>query len=389
MSFAPADRLTTLPPYLFADIDRRKKEAARAGRDVIDFGVGDPDEPTHGFIVDAMQQAIRRPELQRYALGGGLPRFRSMVTAFMHRRYGVTVDPDREVVALLGSKEGLGHLTLAVVNPGQTVLIPSPGYPVYHASTIFAGGVPYAMDLSERTGWLVDFSTIPTDVARRAVLMFVNYPNNPTGAVAPRSFYEEAVAFARQYDILLASDAAYNEMYFTDVKPPSALEVAGAKDVTIEFHSASKTFNMTGWRVGFAVGHSGAVAALTRMKANLDSGVFGAIQEAAVNAYEGIERSEIAASRETYRKRGRMMCEALRPLGFIAEPPLATFYLWARTPGGAPSMAVAERLLAEADIVCVPGYGFGNSGEGYVRFSLSVPNGRMEAAIERLRKLRW
>jgi LL-diaminopimelate aminotransferase len=389
MPITPADRLTALPPYLFAEIDRRKNEALRAGRDVIDFGVGDPDEPTHGFIIEAMQQAIRRPELHRYPFGGGLPRFRATVAAFMQRRYGVEVHAQHELVALIGSKEGLGHLPLAVVNPGQTVLVPSPGYPAYHAGTIFAGGEPYVVELSDRNGWLMDFAGIPADVAKRAVLMFINYPNNPTGAVAPREFYRDAVAFAREHDILLASDAAYNDMYFSDVRPPSVLEIPGAKDVAIEFHSASKTFNMTGWRIGFAVGNAAAIAALTRIKSNLDTGVFGAIQEAAVTAYESIERPEIAASRATYRKRGRMMCEALRPLGFVAEPPLATFYLWARTPGGALSMTVAERLLEEANIVCVPGLGFGKSAEGYVRFSLSVPTSRMEAAIERLRRLRW
>lgn len=389
MSIAPAKRLSALPAYLFAEIDRKKTAAIAAGRDIIDFGVGDPDQPTYSFIVEAMHAALAKPELHRYPLGGGMPAFRKTIAEFMQRRYGVSVDPQRETLALIGSKEGIGHLPLAVVNPGDTVIVPSPGYPVYHASTLFAGGTPWTLALTDANGWLVDFSTIPSDVARAARLLFVNYPNNPTGAVADLAFYRGAVAFCREHDILLASDAAYNEMSFEGPRPPSVLEVPDARDIAIEFHSASKTFNMTGWRVGFAVGSADAVAALTKIKSNLDSGVFGAVQEAAIAAYRGVEHPELEASRTLYRTRGGLLCEALRGLGFRAQAPKATFYVWAAAPGGLDSMTVANRLLEEINVVCVPGVGFGAAGEGFVRFSLSVPTERIHTAIERMRGLSW
>ncbi len=384
-----SQRLGALPPYLLAEIDRQKKAALTAGQDVIDFGVGDPDDPTHPFIVEAMKAALDRPELHRYPLGGGTPAFRAAVQAFFARRYGVELNPQTEVLALVGSKEGIGHLPLALIDPGQTVLIPSPGYPAYRAGTIFAGGVPHEMNLSAERRWLIDFATIPSDVARRARLLFVNYPGNPTGATATLDFYREAVDFARQHDLVLASDAAYNEMYLDGQRPPSVLEVPGARDVAIEFHSASKTFNMTGWRIGFVVGCADVVAALGRFKANVDSGVFAAIQQAAVVAYEGIDRPEIEAQRRKYRERAERLCAALRTLGMQADVPRATFYVWARTPAGVDSLTFSRRLLDEAGIVCVPGVGFGAAGEGYVRFSVSVPTPRIDLAIERIRGLRW
>ncbi len=389
MAFVQTDRLNALPPYLFAEIDRKKRAAMQAGRDVIDFGVGDPDQPTYPFIIQAMERALHKPERHRYPLGGGLPEFRRGITAFFQRRYGVELDPQREVLALIGSKEGIGHLPVAAVNPGQTVLIPAPGYPVYYASTIFVGGEPHIMELDAARGWLPDFDAIPSAVAKSAVLMFLNYPNNPTGAVANLDFFRRAVDFARQHDVLLAHDAAYNEMYFTGDPPPSVLQVPGARDVAIEFHSASKTFNMTGWRVGFAAGNADVLAALARVKSNLDSGVFGAVQEAAWEAYAGIDRTEVRAAREMYRQRGVILCDALRTLGFDAQPPVATFYVWARVPAGCDSMTVCNRLLEEVDVVGVPGIGFGRTGEGYVRFSLSVPTDRIRAAVERMRKLKW
>lgn len=389
MSAARSQRLQALPPYLFAEIDRKKRAARDTGRDIIDFGVGDPDQPTHDFIIQRMTQALRRPENHLYPLGGGSKAFRHAMAAFMQRRYGVQLDPQREILALIGTKEGLGHLPLAAVNPGQTVLVPSPGYPVYRAATIFAGAEPYVVELTAAGGWLPDFDAIPRDVARRAALMFINYPNNPTGAVATLELYERAVAFARQNELLLVQDAAYNEMYLGDVRPRSILEVPGAKNVAIEFHSASKTFNMTGWRVGFAAGNAEAIAALAAVKANYDSGVFGAVQEAAIEAYAGIERPELHQMRELYRSRAMLLCEGLRSCGFEATPPVATFYIWARCPSGSQSLSVCERLLDEADVVGVPGIGFGPTGEGFVRFALSVPADRIELAIERMRGLQW
>ena len=278
---------------------------------------------------------------------------------------------------------------MALVSPGQIVLVPSPGYPVYRAGTVFAGGQPYIVPLTEKTGWLPDFDAIPRDVAQKAVLMFLNYPNNPTGAVADLAFFERAVAWARQHEVFLAQDAAYNEMNLTEERAPSILQVAGAREVAIEFHSASKTFNMTGWRVGFAVGNADAIAALAAVKANYDSGVFGAVQEAACEAYANIDRPELHEMRALYRQRAELLCAALRGLGFEAAPPKATFYIWARVPKGTDSMTVCNRLLEEVDVVGVPGVGFGPTGEGYVRFALSVPTERITAAVERMRKLKW
>lgn len=386
---APSERLTALPPYPLAEVDRKKRAALQAGRDVIDFGVGDPDEPTYPFILQAMQGALAKTRNQKYELGGGLPEFRRRIAAFFERRYGVELDPQREVLALIGSKEGLAHLPLALVNPGQTVLVPSPGYPVYHASTVFAGGQPYTLQLSAKQGWLVDFAAIPADVARQAVLMFVNYPNNPTGACADLDFLRRAVEFARRHDVVLAQDAAYNELYLDDDPPPSVLQVPGAREVAVEFHSASKTFNMTGWRVGFVVGHAQVIEALRRVKSNIDSGVFGAVQEAVAEAYAGIDRPELAAARRMYRDRAELLCEGLRACGFAAEPPRATFYVWAHVPPRYDSAAACNKLLDEADVVCAPGAGFGAAGEGYLRFSLGVPTERIRVAAERMRALKW
>ncbi|MEW6251577.1 MAG: LL-diaminopimelate aminotransferase [Planctomycetota bacterium] len=389
MQVTRSERLAALPPYLFAEIDRQKRAALAAGRDIIDFGVGDPDKPTHGFIIERMEQAIRDPRNHVYPLGGGSAAFRQQIADFFQGRYGVALDPQREVLALIGSKEGIGHLPLAVVNPGETVIVPSPGYPVYRAGTIFAGGQPWTLPLTADTGWLPDLAAIPAEVARSAVLMFINYPNNPTGALADLAFYERVVRFAGEHNMLVAQDAAYNELYLGTVRPPSILQVAGAREVAIEFHSASKTFNMTGWRVGFAVGQADALAALAAVKANFDSGVFGAVQAAACTAYAGSARPELAAMRSLYRERAEALCAALRRLGFAATPPPATFYVWARVPAGYDSMTVCTRLLEEADIVCVPGSGFGPTGAGYVRFALSVPAERMERAVQRLATLRW
>lgn len=389
MGFELTERIQALPPYLLFEIAARKRAAIAAGRDVIDFGVGDPDEPTPDFIIQRMIAAVQRPENHRYSLGGGRPEFRTTMAAFFERRYGVQLDPQRELLALIGTKEGIGHLPLAVANPGQTVIIPSPGYPAYRAGTIFAGGVPYVLGLTAEGGWLPDFDAIPSDVARRAVLMFINYPNNPTGAVATLDLFRRAVEFAREHDLVLAQDAAYNDLYLGAERPPSVLEVPGAREVAIEFHSTSKTFNMTGWRAGFVAGNAEVIAALARIKSNLDTGLFAAVQEAACEAYAGIDRPEIEAGRVRYRRRAEMMSAGLRELGFGAEVPPATFYLWARVPEGYDSMTVCNRLLDEVGIVGVPGVGFGPTGEGYVRFSLGVPDARIAEAVERLRGLQW
>lgn len=388
MPFQPTERLKALPPYLFVDIDRKRRALLEAGADVISFGVGDPDQPTHAFIIERLREAAGNPAHHRYPHDQGWPSYREAVAAFMKRRYGVSLDPNREIHALIGSKEGLGHLPLAVVNPGRTVIVPDPGYPVYRSSTIFAGGVPWVMRLSEERGWVPDLSAIPSEVAKSAVMLVINYPNNPTGAVASRSFYRDAVDFARQNDLLLVQDAAYNEMYF-DEPPSSVLEVPGAKEVAVELHSLSKTFNMTGWRLGFIAGNADVVAALGKIKANMDSGQFGAIQEAGAAALAGFDRPELTASRAMYRERAEAMTAGLRGMGFRVREPHATFYLWAGVPEGHETMGVVNRLLEEAHVVCIPGTGFGSAGEGYVRFALNVDVRRIREALERMRKLKW
>jgi LL-diaminopimelate aminotransferase len=388
-----ANRLDELSPYLFVEIDRRKREALAAGRDVIDFGVGDPDQPTHNFIIEAMAKALRTPSNHRYPLGIGSPAFRQAIADFFKRRFGVALDPQTEIIALIGSKEGLGHLPTAVVNPGETVLIPDPGYPVYTGGTIFAGGKCHYMALREENAWLPVLEDIPSRVRCDAKLMFLNYPNNPTAACASLSFFERAVAYAREHRILIASDAAYSEVFFdADHSPPSILQVAGAKDVAIEFHSLSKTFNMTGWRVGFAVGNPEALAALAKVKNNVDSGVFGAVQEAAIAALQNAANPTVFAQvgpDGMYARRRDILVNGLRKAGWSVASPRATFYVWARCPGGLDSMTVAQRILAEADVVAIPGIGFGPGGEGYIRYALTVDEARTRQAVERIGRISW
>ena len=385
-----ASRLGRLPPYLFIEIDRRKRAAVAEGRDLIDFGVGDPDLPTPGFIVEHAASAIRNPANHRYPFDAGSNLFRDAAARFLATRFGVSVDPQTEVLVLIGSKEGLGHLPLAVVNPGDIALVPSPGYPVYAAATIFAGGLPHVMPLAESRGFLPDPGAIPPDVLDKAALMSLNYPNNPTGAVAPSGFFEKCVSLARKHGFIICSDAAYTEVYFDDAdRPCSILEVPGAKDVCVEMHSLSKTFNMTGWRIAFAVGNADVLAALAKIKGNVDSGVFTAVQAAGAAALQNIDRPEIAEIRETYRRRRDVLVPRLAEIGFHLEPPRATFYVWARCPDGYDSMRCATKLLDEAAVLAIPGVGFGEDGEGYVRFALTVPRERIEQATERMAGLQW
>jgi len=383
-----AERLGKWPPYLFVEISRKKREAIAQGRDIIDFGVGDPDQPTPPFIVDKMAEFIRHPATHRYPSGCGSEPFREVIAAYFLRRFGVAVDPDSEIVVLIGSKEGIGHLPTAIVNPGEAVLIPEPGYPVYTAGTIFAGGAIERVPLCAENGWLPVLEDIPADVRERATLMFLNYPNNPTAACATLPFYEKVVQFGRDNDILIAHDSAYAETYFTD-PPPSIMQVDGAKEVCIEFHSLSKGFNMTGWRIGFAVGHAGVIGSLAAVKDNLDSGPFTAIQAAAAEALRGIARPEIQEQRELYRRRRDILVNGLQAAGWPITQPDATFFVWAKCPQGRDSSEVAMRLLDEADVVVVPGYGFGKTARGFVRFSMTVEEVRTAEAVKRIAKIQW
>ncbi len=388
MSRWQAERLSQLPAYLFAEIDRKKREAKAAGRDIIDLGVGDPDSPTPAFIVDRMGSAIRDGANHKYAFGVGMREFRAAVANYFKRRYGVLLEPQAEVISLLGSKEGIGHLPTAVVNPGEVVLCPAPGYPVYVSGTVFAGGVCHTMPLKEENGWLPVLEDIPAEIADRAKILYLNYPNNPTSACAPLSFFEKAVAFCKKYDILLVQDAAYSEIYF-DAPPPSVLQVDGAKDVAIELHSFSKTFNMTGWRLAFAVGNADALAALAKVKSNLDSGVFQAVQVAGIEAISHMDHVQVRAQLSTYKERRDILVSGMREAGFSVIEPQATFYVWSKCPAGLDSWTVANRLLDESGVVVIPGGGMSEYGEGFVRLAMTVSADRSNEAVTRIAKVRF
>ncbi len=387
MKISYNNKLAKLPPYLFVEIDRKKKAAIERGVDIISLGVGDPDKPTFAHIVKAGQDALAKPANHQYPFGAGMMGFRSAVAEWYKERFNVVIDPVTEVHSLIGSKEGIGHFHLAFINPGDVVLIPEPGYPVYNTGTIFSDGVPYFMPLKEENGFLPDLQAIPEEIRRKAKIMFINYPNNPTAAVAPRSFYEEVVAFAKKYDIIIAHDAAYSEIYYEN-KPMSFLEVPGAKDVGVEFHSLSKTYNMTGWRIGFVVGNAEIVKGLGMVKDNYDSGAFQAIQEAGIAALKGTQEP-VEQLRKMYKERRDVLCDGLINLGWKVTKPVAMFYVWAHTPKGFTSAETVARLLDDAGIVCTPGNGLGASGEGYVRFALTVDVPRIKEALLRLAKIRW
>jgi LL-diaminopimelate aminotransferase len=386
MEIRKATRIEQLPPYLFAEIDRKKKEMRQKGMDLIDLGVGDPDLPTPKAIVERLKAAAEDSKNHRYPSYEGMIEFRKAIAQWYEKRFGVHLDPEREVLSLIGSKEGIAHIPLAFVDPGDYVLVPSPGYPVYNVATLFAGGIPYFLPLRKERGFLPDLSEVPSSVAEKAKLLFINYPNNPTAAVAERPFYEEVIAFANRYGVIVCHDAAYSEMAFDGFRPLSFLEVKGAKDVGIEFHSLSKTFNMTGWRIGFAVGHPEIIAGLGKVKTNIDSGLFQAIQEAGIEALHHFD-TPLPNMIETYERRRDVMVSGLREIGLALERPKATFYLWVEVPRGYTSARFATLLLEKAGIVVTPGNGFGEAGEGFVRMALTVDETRLREAVERLKKV--
>lgn len=385
---ARARRIEELPPYLFAEIDQKKVEMARKGVDIIDLGIGDPDLSTPRGIVEAMKRAVEDPSTHRYPAYQGMPEFRESVARWYRRRFGVDLDPDREVLTLIGSKEGIAHIPLAFVDPDDVVLIPSPGYPVYRVATLFAGGVPHVLPLVKENRFLPEFSKIPPPVSQKAKLLFISYPNNPTGAVADCEFFEEVVDFASQYNIIVCHDAAYTEISYEGYRPSSFLEVEGAREVGVEFHSLSKTSNMTGWRVGFVVGNGEVIEGLGKIKTNVDSGVFEAIQRAGIEALEhgDEEHSRIL---EIYQRRRDLMVKTLWEAGFALEKPMATFYLWIEVPRGYTSAEFTTLLLTEAGIVVTPGNGFGQWGEGYVRMSLTIAEERLREAARRIKELKF
>ncbi len=384
MPIEKADRLNNLPPYLFKELDRQKEEVRAKGVDIIDLGVGDPDLPTPPHIIDALQRAAADPSNHRYPSYSGMARFNAAVAAWYRRRFGVELDSSTEVVTLIGSKEGLAHLPLAFINNGDLALVPSPAYPVYDIAVQFAGGRSVTMDLRRENNFLPDLSAIPEETARRARLLFINYPNNPTAATASLAFFNEVAAFARRHNIIVCHDAAYTELSFDGYRPPSFLQADGAMEVGIEFHSLSKTYSMTGWRIGFAVGRSEIVQALGQIKSNIDSGAFQAVQIAGIEALEG-DQGCVRESMETYRRRRDVLVDGLRSLGLEVARPRATFYLWIETPRGYTSAQFATHLLTRAGIVATPGNGFGTPGEGYVRMALTVDEARLREALERMR----
>ena len=381
-----AQRIAEVPPYLFAELDRRKAAVIARGVDVIPLGIGDPDLPTPGPIVERLQAEAAVPANHRYPDYEGSPAFRAAAAAYMARRFGVELRPDGEVLALIGAKEGIAHLVWALCDPGDVVLCPDPGYPVYATHTRFCGGEPYRLPLLPGSGFLPDLEAIPAQAARRAKLLFLNYPNNPTGATADLAFFERAVAFCRRHDILLAHDNAYAEIGYDGYLAPSVLQVPGASEVAIEFHSLSKSFNMTGWRIGFACGNAAAVAALGIVKNNTDSGPFTAVQQAAVLAL-GLPRATLEAQLAVYQRRRDRMVAALRQAGVAAPLPRATIYLWCPVPAGQTSAGFAGRLLEEAGVFVTPGTGYGPQGEGYFRISLTCPDARLDEAARRIAAL--
>ena len=383
-----SDRLRALPPYLFAEIDRKKKAAVAAGRPVIHLGIGDPDTPTPEFIIRAAQAAVADPATHQYALDRGDAAFRGTIAAWHKKRFGVALDPETEILPAQGSKETLSHLPLAVMNPGDVGLVPDPGYPVYASSIQFAGGEVVRFSITAARRYLPDMKAFKAKDLKRAKLIYLNYPNNPTAASATLDFYREVVAWAREHRVLVAQDAAYSEVYF-ESPPPSLLEAPGAKDVAVEFYSCSKTFNMTGWRVGWVVGNAAAIESLVQIKSNMDNGVFTAMQRAGAAALEGYDRPEIHDLRAMYRRRRDCLVEALTAAGLEVNRPQATFYVWIRCPGGLDSRTFADRLLAEADIVATPGIGYGPHGEGFVRMALTVPEAKLREAAARIKRLKF
>ncbi|MFH1678364.1 MAG: LL-diaminopimelate aminotransferase [Candidatus Omnitrophota bacterium] len=393
MNFDVSSRLKKLPPYLFLEIDRIKRKARQEGKDVIDFGIGDPDQPTPKHIIQALNKAAQEPLNHRYALDQGMPRLRQAIADWYNKRFKVVLNPGTEILPLIGSKEGIAHLPLAVINPGEYTLVPDPCYPPYRGGTIFAGGRVYLLPLLEGNNFLPDIGKIPAGILKKAKLIYINYPNNPTSAVAGKDFYKEVLRFAQRNNIFVISDLAYSEICFDGFKASSFLEIKGAKNVGIEFHSLSKTYNMTGWRIGWACGNKELVGALAKVKSNIDSGIFNAIQIAGITALEspGVQINNICG---LYQERRDILTDGLNSLGWQVTKPKATFYLWAKIPGyylnaaeKGNSIVLTRMLLEKAGIVVAPGIGFGKSGEGYVRFALTVDKQRIKEAIQRLKQI--
>jgi LL-diaminopimelate aminotransferase len=381
----PAQRIAAIPPYLFAEIDKLKARARARGVDVIDLGIGDPDQPTPCNVIEALKEAATDSATHRYPPYEGMVQFKQAVADWYRKRHQVELDPETEVMALIGSKEGIAHICWAFVDPGDVTLVPDPAYPVYNTGTLLAGGVPFTLPLKPETGFLPDYKSVDPETARRAKLLFINYPNNPTAAVATPEFFTRTVDFARRHNIVVCHDFAYCETTFDGYKAPSFLASPGAKDIGIEFNSLSKPYNMTGWRLGFAVGNKDVLAALSVIKTNIDSGVFNAVQYAGIEALSG-PQDFITRMNHIYSGRRDVVIKGLNSLGWELEPTMGTFYVWAPVPEGYTSPSFATFLLETAGVNVAPGNGYGKHGQGYFRIALTCNEERLSEAVERMRK---
>ncbi|MCP4650926.1 MAG: aminotransferase class I/II-fold pyridoxal phosphate-dependent enzyme [PVC group bacterium] len=386
MDIKTADSLKKLPPYLFVEIDKAKRIARKAGKDLIDLGIGDPDTPTPKHIIDALNKAVKIPANHKYAMDAGMPVLRQEIARWYKNRFKVSLNPDTEILPVLGSKEAIAHTPFAFLNRGDVTLVPDPGYPPYNNATILAGGKPYKMPLLEENAFLPDLKKIPASILKKAKLMFLNYPNNPTAALAPKSFLKDVVKFAKKHKIIICFDMAYSEMCYDNYRSPGILQISGAKEVAVEFHSLSKTFNMTGWRIGWVCGNKDIVAGIAKIKSNMDSGIFQAVQLAGMAALKS-NTSFYKNMARIYEERRDILVSGLEKIGFSINKPKATFYIWTKIPKGKNSMKFANELMQKADIVATPGVGFGKFGEGYIRFALTQNKTRMKEAVKRLSSL--
>jgi len=378
-----SQRMDQLAPYLFVEINKKIAEKRARGEEVISFGIGDPDIPTPSNIIDKLCEAARDPANHRYPESEGLPVLRQAIAGWYQRRFGVTLDPNTEVLPLIGSKEGIGHIAFCFIDSGDVALVPDPAYPVYGISTKLAGGEPYYMPLTEQNQFLPDLDAIPQDKLKRAKVLWLNYPNNPTGAVAELDFFNRAIEFARKNNLAICHDGPYTEVAFDGYKPMSFLQASGAREAGIEFHSLSKSYNMTGWRIGMAVGNACMIDALKRIKSNLDSGIPQAIQYAAIEAFNGPQEA-IAQHNNTYQRRRDLVVDVLNDIGCSVQAPKASLYVWAKVPPGYTSMEFAANLLDQVGVLVIPGTGYGPSGEGYVRLSLTLPDAALVKALSKL-----
>ncbi len=378
-----AKRVQDLPPYLFVGISKAIAKKKEQGIDVISFGIGDPDIPTPKKVLDRLKKASNVPAHHRYPESEGLPEFRKAVADFYKSRFGVDLDYNNEIINLIGAKEGIAHAPLCFIDPGDKALVPNPAYPVYEIGTMFAGGETVYVDLLEKNNFLIDFTSIDTKLAKEAKMLWINYPNNPTGAIAHLDFFNEAVVFCKEFDIALMHDACYTEVTYDDYVAPSLLQIPEAKDISIEFHSLSKTANMTGWRVGTAAGNPDLINALMRVKSNIDSGLSQAIQEMGIEALS-LSKDWINANNEIYKKRRDKVVATLKEIDLDANTPKATLYIWTRIPNGYTSASFTEKLLEEVNVVVTPGSGYGTAGEGYIRLSLTIPDEQIDEGLKRL-----